>query len=81
MQQRKKNRLYVMRCAIWYHLCSYKNVKKQSWKSVTFSKVAGFSLLKVTLLHGYFSRFFNTQMVPHRTKCLIQEITKNFGTY
>ena len=45
---------YVMSCAIWYHLHNSKNVKNP-WRSVTFSKVAG--LLKVTLLHGCFSRF------------------------
>ena len=39
----------------------FKKHEKQPWRSVTFSKVAGFSatLLKVTLLHGYFSRFLN----------------------
>ena len=42
-----------MLCAIWYYLCNFKNVK-HPWKSVTFSKVAGFSL-KVRLLHGCFS--------------------------
>ena len=32
----------VMRCAIWYHLCNLKNLKKHPWRSVTFSsKVAG----------------------------------------
>ena len=38
----------------------FKKSEKQSWRSVTFSKVAGFepvALLKVTLLHGCFSRF------------------------
>ena len=65
--------MYVMFCAIWYHLNNFKNVKnthevfllvKLPWRSVTFSKVAGFSLQpatlrKVTLLHGCFSRFLN----------------------
>ena len=35
--------------------------EKHPWDSVTFHEVAGWSLqvtLKVTLLHGYFSRFF-----------------------
>ena len=41
----------------------FKKREKHPWGSVTFSKVAGFSrlqpasLLKVTLLHGCFSRF------------------------
>ena len=34
----------------------FKKREKHPWKSVTFSKVAG---LKVTLLHGCFSRFLN----------------------
>ena len=37
----KKN---IMLCAIWYHLHNIKNMRKHPWKSVTFSKVAGFSL-------------------------------------
>ena len=38
--------IYVMRCAIWYHLYNLKNVKKNPWRSVTFSnvKLLGFSL-------------------------------------
>ena len=38
-----------MRCAIWYHLYNFKNVKNTH----------GGVLLKVTLLHGCFSRFSN----------------------
>ena len=38
----------------------FKKREKHPWKSVNFSKVAGFAtLLKLTLLHGYFSRFLN----------------------
>ena len=40
----------------------FKKRVKHPWKSVNFSKVAGFSLqlyLKLTLLHGCFSRFLN----------------------
>ena len=40
-----------MHCAIWYHLYNLKNVKKNPWRSVTFTKV--------TLFHGCFSRFVN----------------------
>ena len=39
-----KNDVFVMLCAIWYHLHNSKNVKKKPWTSVTFSKVTGFSL-------------------------------------
>ena len=41
-------RQYVMRCAIWYRLYNLKIVKnreKHPWRSVNFSKVAGFSLV------------------------------------
>ena len=33
-----------MLCVIWYHLYDSKKRKKHPWRSVTFSKVAGFSL-------------------------------------
>ena len=39
-----------MLCAIWYHLYNVKNMKN------THGEVL---LLKVSLLHGYFSRFLN----------------------
>ena len=29
-----------MHCAIWYQLYSLKNVKKHTWRNVTFSKIA-----------------------------------------
>ena len=32
---------FAMRCAIWYHLYNFKKSEKHSWRSVTFSKVAG----------------------------------------
>ena len=35
----------------------FRKREKHPWRSVTFSKVAGFSL-KVPLLHGYFSYFY-----------------------
>ena len=40
----------------------FKKHEKHQWRSITFSKVAGWipaTLLKVTLLHGCFSRFSN----------------------
>ena len=36
---------YVTFCTIWYHLYNLKNVRSEKchpWRSVTFSKVAGF---------------------------------------
>ena len=27
-------------CSVWYHLYNFENVKKNPWRSVTFSKVA-----------------------------------------
>ena len=38
---------YVMLCAIYYHLYSFKKHEKHSWRSLTF----------ITLLHGCFSNF------------------------
>ena len=35
--------VFVMLCAIWYHLYNLKNVQKHTWKSFSFSKVTGFS--------------------------------------
>ena len=44
-----------------------KKREKHPWRSVYFSKVVGFSLqLKLTLLHGCFSRFKIVRMVPNR---------------
>ena len=40
----------------------FKKREKHPWKSVNFSRVAGFkpaTLPKLTLLHGFFSRFLN----------------------
>ena len=52
--------------AIWYHLYNLKNVKNTHGGVLLFVKLqalAGFKLqlylLKVTLLHGCFSRFLN----------------------
>ena len=36
----------------------FKKHEKYPWRKVTFSEVA--TLLKVTLLHGFFSRFLNS---------------------
>ena len=48
--------VYVIHCAIWYHLYSLKNVKRPR-RSVTFSIVV--TLLKVTLFLECFSRFLS----------------------
>ena len=43
-----------MRCAIWYHFYNLKNVKSTHGGVLILVK-----LLKLTLLHGYFSRFLS----------------------
>ena len=45
--------LHVVRCAVWNHFYYFKNAKN------THGGVL-FLVLKVTLFHGYFSRFFNS---------------------
>ena len=35
---------FVVRYTIWYILSNFKKLEKHPWKSVTFSKVVGFSL-------------------------------------
>ena len=47
---------YVMRCAIWYHLCNLKNVKNTHGGVLLLVKLQA---LKVTLLHGCFSCSLN----------------------
>ena len=44
--------LFVMRCAIWYHLYNLKNVKNTHGRVLML-------VLKLTLLHGCFSHFLN----------------------
>ena len=53
-----------MRCAIWYHLYSLKNV--ENILKLQAKKPA--SLLKATLLHACFSRFYTVQLVQNRAK-------------
>ena len=51
-----------MRFAIWYHFYNLKNVKNTHAGVLISVKVAGLkpaTLLKLTLLHGCFSRFLN----------------------
>ena len=51
----------MMLCAIWYRLYNFKNVKNGHGGVLA-------TLIKVTLLHGRFSRFLNCIMVVNRTK-------------
>ena len=46
-----------MFCSIWYHLYNLKNVKNTHGGVLLLVKLQ--ALLKVTLLHGCFSRFLN----------------------
>ena len=46
---------YVMHCAIWYHLNNLKNVKNTHGRVLILVQPA--TILKLTLLHGCFSRF------------------------
>ena len=50
-----------MFCVIWYHLHNLKNVKNTHGGVLLLFKLQDESatLLKVTLLHGCFSRFLN----------------------
>ena len=52
---------YVKRWAIWYHLYNLKNVKNSHGGVLTLVKLqaSACNLLKLTLLHGCFSRFLN----------------------
>ena len=47
---------FVMFYAIWHHLYNLKNVKNNHGGALLLVKLQ--ALLKVTLLHGCFSRFF-----------------------
>ena len=52
----------TMLCAIWYHLYNFKNVKNTHGGVLLLVKLQPkkrATLLKVTLLHGCFSRFLN----------------------
>ena len=47
-----------MRCAIWYHLSNLKNLKNIHEEVLILISLPA-TLLKLTLLHGCFSRFLN----------------------
>ena len=58
--RRHHKHCYMWCFARFVPFAQFKKREKHPYRSVTFSKVAGFSLqLKVTLLHGFFSRFLN----------------------
>ena len=48
---------YVILCPIWYHLYNLKNVKNTHRVALLLVKLPA-TLLKVTLHHDYFLRFF-----------------------
>ena len=56
-----ENKIIVMFCAIWYYLYNLKNVKNTHGGVLLLVKLQAkpATLLKVTLLHGCFSRFLN----------------------
>ena len=51
-----KQRLYEMSCTIWYHFYNFKNVKYTHGIVLPLGKLHAKVLVKVTILHGYFSR-------------------------
>ena len=52
---------FVVRCTISYHLYNLKNVKNTHGRVLILVKLQAeaLTLLELTLLHGYFSRFLN----------------------
>ena len=50
-----------MRCAIWYHLCNLKNMKKKHGEVLLLLKLQAFSM-------GVFHSFQIVQMIPNRAK-------------
>ena len=83
---------FVMRCAIWYHLYNFKNVKNTQWRSVNFSKVPGFSFF-LNCANGTKSRnaphllCFSTGLIQHKYKsslrrCSVKRgVLKNFAIF
>ena len=50
---------YMVRCAIWYHLHDFKNVKNIHGGVLILVKLKPATLLNLTFLHECFSRFLN----------------------
>ena len=64
--------LYVMFCAIWFHLYTLKNVKNIHGRVLLLVNLR--ALLKVTLLYGCFSRFFKlhkSHQISQNTTCYL----------
>ena len=59
--QNKTHKPYVMPYAIWYHLHNLKKVKNTHRGVLILIKLQAeaYTLLRLTLLHGCFSRFLN----------------------
>ena len=66
---------YMVCCAIWCHLCNLKKHEKHPSRSVTFSKVTGFSC---SLLHGCFSRFFKLYKWYQIAQRITYDLSENF---
>ena len=58
--------LYVMHCAIWYHLCNFKKVKNTHGRVLLLVKLA-----KTNTPLWVFFKFFIVQMVSNRAKHFI----------
>ena len=69
------NSVHLMRCVIQYHLHNFKKREKHSWCSCRLKPA---TLLKVTLLHGCFSRFLNCADFTklHKTSQIIVSASK-----
>ena len=67
---------FVLRCAVWYYSYNLKNVKNTHGGVLLLVKLQD-SLLKITLLHGCFSRFLNCangikqRNPPHLSKIIM----------
>ena len=68
-----------MLCAIWYHLCNLKNVKKTHGGVLCLVKLQA-PALKVKLLHGCFLCFLNCTNGTKSRKAshMIIKLNKNF---
>lgn len=69
--------VYVMLCAICYHFYNLKNVKNTLWGVLLLVKKSA-TLLKVTLLSGYFLRFlsYTNSIESRKVSHMIKELSK-----
>ena len=70
--------MYVMRCAIWYHLYNLKNVKTPIGGVVLLLKLQPTNLLKETLRHECFSRFLKCANSTKSRKTSHIWLSKNY---